>query len=230
MPQPVIKISDLSFLRKSNPDFVMNIAQFEQKAGENILLLGESGSGKSTLLSLIAGLEKPQDGHIFVAGKALNSLSKTKIDQHRALHLGIIFQQLNLLPYLSVYENITLPLKFASLHKSDIDTLNEVKRLCTQMNLPLDVLNKAAGKLSVGQQQRVACARAMIGQPKLIIADEPTSALDSRSQDRFLELLFQESNKKQCSILLVSHDKRLARYFDRTVEMGSILKPTGKTK
>lgn len=204
----------------------MSVPAFHLKAGETVLLLGESGSGKSTLLSLICGTVTAQTGVISVAGTDLLSLSEGRRDQFRAEHIGLIFQQFNLLPFASVQDNILLPLRFApQRHARAPSPQNEAARLCDALGLPQGILSKRAGTLSVGQQQRVAAARALIGAPPLILADEPTSALDAATQATFLRLLFAQSQSKGATLLMVSHDARLAPQFDRVVHMQDIAHP-----
>lgn len=188
-----------------------------------MLLLGESGSGKSTLLSLICGTILPDQGIVTVAGADITRLSGGARDRFRAEQIGVIFQQFNLLPFATVADNIMLPLQFAPERRKRVaDAAAEAARLCTALGLPDHVSRTKAGALSVGQQQRVAVARALIGQPPLIIADEPTSALDANSQTAFLDLLFAQTAAHETSLLMVSHDPRLGERFDRVIRMEHI--------
>ena len=192
-------------------------------AGETLLLLGESGSGKSTLLSLVCGTIAPQAGRIRVAGTDLTALSGAARDRFRAEQIGVIFQQFNLLPFGSVADNICLPLRFAPERRRRASNASiEVATLLAALNLPLGIQTARARNLSVGQQQRVAVARALIGQPPLIIADEPTSALDAGTQAAFLDLLFAQIEANGQSLLMVSHDSRLKDRFDSAVRMEDI--------
>jgi putative ABC transport system ATP-binding protein len=187
------------------------------------LLLGESGSGKSTLLSLICGTIIAQSGVVSVAGNNIASLSAGKRDRFRAETIGLIFQQFNLLPFASVQDNILLPLQFAPMRRKRVTGLvAEAERLCSALGLPSDIMTVRAGALSVGQQQRVAAARALIGTPQLIIADEPTSSLDAATQATFLQLLFAQSRAHDTTLLMVSHDARLSSQFDRVIQMADI--------
>lgn len=192
------------------------------RRGETVLLLGESGSGKSTLLSLICGTVAADAGQVIVEGTDLSSLTAGQRDRFRAERIGVIFQQFNLLPFGSVIDNILLPLRFAPERRAQAgDGRAEAQRLCAALGLP-DVLSAKASTLSVGQQQRVSVARAMIGRPPIIVADEPTSALDETSQSAFLDLLFQQVSGNKTTLLMVSHDSRLGSRFDRVVEMDEI--------
>jgi putative ABC transport system ATP-binding protein len=225
-PATTISLHQVSFTWPSSQHFSLNIDAFTLQKGERVLLLGQSGSGKSTLLSLLCGILAPQQGQIQVAGQDLATLSPSKRDRLRAEHIGVIFQQFNLLPYGSVADNILLPLTFAPNRRQRVaakgSSIAEVKRLCQALQLPDEVLSSQAGELSVGQQQRVAVARALIGEPEIIIADEPTSALDQQSQQAFMELLMGQIEATQSSLLMVSHEPSLAKYFDRVVHLENL--------
>ncbi len=186
-------------------------------------MLGESGSGKSTLLSLICGIVVAQSGLVAVDGTDLASLRPGARDRFRAERIGVIFQQFNLLPYATVADNILLPLQFApDRRKRAGDALATAARLGAALGLPDGFMSTQAGRLSVGQQQRVSVARALIGQPPLIVADEPTSALDANTQDAFLGLLFDQVQATGTSLLMVSHDERLGHRFDRVLRLEDI--------
>ncbi|MFT4743356.1 MAG: putative ABC transport system ATP-binding protein, partial [Yoonia sp.] len=158
-----------------------------------------------------------------VAGTDISSLSAGKRDRFRAEQIGLIFQQFNLLPYASVQDNILLPLRFAPDRATRVPSpVDDVERLCRDLGLPTDVMGARAGTLSVGQQQRVAAARALIGMPPLIVADEPTSSLDASTQVAFLDVLFEQSRSHSTTVLMVSHDARLADQFDRVIHMTDI--------
>lgn len=201
----------------------LDIAGFTLSAGERLFLHGPSGSGKTTLLSLIGGVLRADAGSLQVLGTELSALSGPRRDRFRADHIGFIFQQFNLIPYLSAAENIALPCRFSPLRAQRAgDVGAAVARLAGHLDLPADLLARPAAELSVGQQQRVAAARALIGAPALVVADEPTSALDAARQHSFLELLLGECATAGASLLFVSHDLRLAGRFDRCVALGEI--------
>ena len=188
-----------------------------------MLLLGESGSGKSTLLSLICGTILPGSGRVEVAGVDLATLSGARRDKLRAERIGVIFQQFNLLPFGNVADNILLPLRFAPERRARAgDAREAAASLCKALGLPDGVLPARAAQLSVGQQQRVAVARALIGRPPIVIADEPTSSLDAGSQAAFLDLMFDQIAANRASLLMVSHDPRLGERFDRIVRMEEV--------
>lgn len=223
MSNKTLDINDVTYRWPGRAGFSLSVPHLSVSKGETVLLLGESGSGKSTLLSLICGTILPNEGKIEIAGADITTLSGGARDKFRAEQIGVIFQQFNLLPFGSVKDNILLPLRFApARRKRVVDTNAEVSQLCAALGLPADVIDAKATALSVGQQQRVAVARALIGQPPLIIADEPTSALDANSQTAFLDLLFAQTTTHNTSLLMVSHDPRLGDRFDRVVRMEDI--------
>ena len=214
---------------------LLSIESFEIKQGESVFLQGPSGSGKSTLLGLIGGVLRPRSGEILIQGENIAAASSAKRDRMRADSLGIIFQQFNLLPYLGVLANITLPCKFSRRRREKSrGTFNspneEARHLVSALGLPDTILVSPVSKLSVGQQQRVAVARALIGAPGLIIADEPTSALDSENRDRFIEVLNAQRRAFNSSLLFVSHDGALAKHFDRVVDLKTLNRSSTKVQ
>lgn len=219
----VLSVKDVRYSWPGRTTFDLSVPAFSIAAGEKVLLLGESGSGKSTLLSLICGTLAPRQGSIKVSGVDLTELSASQRDRFRAENIGVIFQQFNLLPFGSVIDNILLPLRFAPKRRARVEDLKAAAaELCEALGLPSEILNAPADALSVGQQQRVAVARSIIGQPPLIIADEPTSALDEESRDAFLGLMFEQVAGNGSTLLMVSHDPRLADHFDRVERLKEI--------
>ncbi len=207
---------------------VVGIDHFSMAPGERVFLHGPSGSGKSTLLGLIGGLLVPDSGSLRFLETGLNRLSRPQRDRFRADHMGVIFQQFNLLPYLSVLDNVLLPCRFSRARAQKAgDGVLAAKRLLMAMDLDGDLWTRRADALSVGQQQRVAAARALIGQPELVIADEPTSALDTDRRANFLALLFEQMAATGSALLFVSHDRSLADAFDRSVSLDAINHPAG---
>lgn len=230
MPEasPVIQIADLHFAWKKQAQPVLNIASLQINRGERVFLRGPSGSGKSTLLNLLAGVGLPQSGVLKVLGQDMNALGSAQRDHFRADHIGFIFQMFNLIPYLSVVENVTLPCRFSSKRKHQVlaqsDSLeDEAIRLLDHLDMAdHEVLQKPVSELSVGQQQRVAAARALIGSPELVIADEPTSSLDADRRAAFIELLFRECDTANATLIFVSHDNSLQAPFQRTIEFDQL--------
>jgi putative ABC transport system ATP-binding protein len=229
MPQTVvIQVKDLRFgWRKDLPE-VLHIPDLEVPRGERIFIRGASGSGKSTLLALLAGVNLPTGGEVTILGETINRLSGARRDHFRSDHIGFVFQLFNLIPYLSVLENVTLPCRFSQLRKrkateSGRELHDEALRLLTHLDMAHDdLIHRPVTELSVGQQQRVATARALIGAPEIIIADEPTSALDSDMRQAFLRLLFQECEETGSTLLFVSHDRQLESLFERHITLDEI--------
>ena len=204
MPSPVVSVSDLRFAWPGQSE-ILDIETLTLGAGERLFLRGPSGSGKSTLLGLIAGVLETQHGQIDVLDQTVSALSGSQRDRVRADHLGVIFQMFNLVPYLSVVQNVVLPCRFSKRRAQEAKQAGgaeaEALRLLKRLGLDDEaLLNRNVTELSVGQQQRVAAARALIGNPSLIIADEPTSALDADSRDRFIELLSEDAKLSHAEI------------------------------
>ncbi len=205
---------------------LLSIDDLRLSAGEHLFVRGASGSGKTTLLNMLAGVHAPTSGVVRLLGTDLAELSTSRRDQFRADHIGVIFQQFNLLPYLSTLENVTLACSFSDRKKAraseNADPTATARELLKALNLGEPLHDAAVNKLSVGQQQRVAVARALIGGPEILIADEPTSALDANNRDRFMDLLFREAEAQNCTLIFVSHDPQLADRFDRTIELRTV--------
>lgn len=215
---------------------LLTIEQFSVDAGEKVFLEGPSGSGKSTLLNLVGGTIEPQHGQVSLLGKNFSGMSMSARDRFRGDHLGFIFQMFNLLPYLSAVDNVCLPTMFSELKiqraTEDQQSIEaEALRLLGALRLGDDeVKAKNVTQLSVGQQQRVATARALLGKPEIIIADEPTSALDTDMRDAFIKLLFEECERTGASLLFVSHDRYLGSHFDRIVSLNDINRSSPTTR
>ena len=224
MDDSIVKIESLRFQWSKNNNFKIFVPKLEVGRGKKVLFLGESGSGKTTLLSLICGFLEPLSGSISINDKIISDLTSTNKDAYRSDNIGIIFQQFNLLPYANVIDNIILPLYFSKQRSKKVENkINAAMNLCDQLRLPESILNQKASNLSVGQQQRVAVARALIGSPSIIVADEPTSSLDTEAQELFLDLMFDQISKNSSTLLMVSHDKSLTNYFDLVIDINEIL-------
>ena len=224
MDDSIVKIESLRFQWSKNNNFKIFVPKLEVGRGKKVLFLGESGSGKTTLLSLICGFLEPLSGSISINDKIISDLTSTNKDAYRSDNIGIIFQQFNLLPYANVIDNIILPLYFSKQRSKKVENkTNAAMNLCDQLRLPESILNQKASNLSVGQQQRVAVARALIGSPSIIVADEPTSSLDTEAQELFLDLMFDQISKNSSTLLMVSHDKSLTNYFDQVIDINEIL-------
>ena len=215
---PVLAAMNLEFAWASSPVRI-RISALTVAAGERWLLQGPSGSGKSTLLQLLGGVIVPQAGSVRLLGEDWATLTAAQRDARRADHVGFVFQQFNLVPYLSALDNVLLPCRFSARRRNEAvrngALVDEAQRLLSALGLgERDVRGRHAARLSVGQQQRVAAARALIGRPALVLADEPTSALDADNARAFLDLLFAEARKADTAIVLVSHDAGLRPHFD----------------
>lgn len=224
----VIQLQDLSFRwTVAGPD-TLNIPSLEVAAGEQLFIGGPSGSGKTTLLGLLAGINVPTQGRARILGQTLETLSSSRRDRFRADHIGYLFQQFNLIPYLSVIDNVLLPCHFSQRRADQARVQSgsleqEAQRLLTHLDMgSADLLNRSVTALSVGQQQRVAAARALIGSPELIIADEPTSSLDAQRRKAFIELLFRESAAMNSTLVFVSHDTSLSPLFHRRLDLAEL--------
>jgi putative ABC transport system ATP-binding protein len=223
----VIAMSDVRFVWPGRNAFSLAVDNFALPTAKRILLIGPSGSGKSTFLSLICGIVAPQSGRIEILGTDITRLPASARDGFRAEHFGIIFQMFNLLPYGTVIDNVLLPLSFAPGRRRRVAARasgdEEAARLLARLGLAANLVRgPLAARLSVGQQQRVAAARALIGSPELIVADEPTSALDRDRQAAFLDLLFGETSEAGATLIMVSHDESLASRFDRVMRLDEI--------
>ncbi len=228
MPESIVTLDNIRFGWSAKAPPLLDIENFELTRGERVFLRGPSGSGKSTLLGLVAGVLAPQSGAITVLGQALDGMGAAARDRFRADHFGIVFQQFNLIPYLSVIENVTLPCGFSSSRLQKVtsrssDPAAEALRLLEHLDMADEALiHKPVTELSVGQQQRVAAARALIGSPEILIADEPTSSMDADRRAAFIELLFRECDEAGTTLLFVSHDHGLQEPFDRAIEFESL--------
>ena len=213
----ILKTSNLKYKYKNGK--TINFPDISLNPGDKVLINGVSGSGKTTFLNLIAGAIKIQDGEIELAQNKYSSMSSSELDKIRANHIGYVFQTLNLIPFLSVLENIALGVKFSKTRSSNVSNIDqEALRFVESLGLDKSVLDSSVNNLSVGQQQRVAVARALLGRPNLILADEPTSALDVESTSKFLTELMQTFDPSSQAILMVSHDLSLAPYFDTVID------------
>ena len=220
----VVELEQVTFTWPGNQTPTLDIKQLHITIGEHLFIKGPSGCGKSTLLGLLTGINTTSSGQLRVLGQDLNQMKGSQRDKFRADHIGYIFQQFNLLPYLNVVENVILPCQFSAQRKSQVDTslVEDATRLLEKLHLPAHLLDKPVVELSIGQQQRVAAARALIGKPALIIADEPTSSLDYDNRTAFIELLLEQVNQAQSTLLFVSHDPTLESLFNRTLNLNQI--------
>ena len=227
MTQAAIALRDISFSWPGQAAPTLALDLFEVLPHEQVFVSGPSGSGKSTLLGLIGGINTPQAGQVAILGQTLDTLAGSQRDRFRVDHIGFIFQQFNLIPYLSILDNVLLPCRFSAYRRERAlaqgkDLLAAAQSLLRTLDLAPSLWTRAVTQLSIGQQQRVAAARALIGRPEIVVADEPTSALDSDRQQAFLDLIQHECQQAGASLVFVSHDQRLAERFHRRVALDQI--------
>lgn len=212
----ILKIENIEkyYGNKSNLTKAINNISFDVDKGEFVAIMGASGSGKTTLLNCISTLDKVTSGHIYVGGNDITKLKGNNLNKFRREELGFIFQDFNLLDTLTAYENIALAL---SIQNENVKTIDEkVKKVAEDLNIE-DVLKKYPYQMSGGQKQRVSSARAIITNPKLILADEPTGALDSKSAKMLLERFNYLNEWLKATILMVTHDAFTASYASRVI-------------
>jgi putative ABC transport system ATP-binding protein len=211
----MIEVKDLKFsYGKGEKVFFLAVSSFKIEPRETVFLQGPSGCGKSTFLELLSGVLCPSSGKIFFEGVDIANLPEKSRDQIRGTRMGFIFQSFNLMPYLTVMENLTLSMR---LQGKTAEAVLRAEAALSALGL-MDRRRHFAHELSVGQQQRVAIARSLLHEPRLVLADEPTSALDEQNSELALDYLFSEVKRIGASLILVSHDSSLAPRFDRALQ------------
>ncbi len=212
----VLKVEKIEkyYGNRSSLTKAINNISFEVNRGEFVAIMGSSGSGKTTLLNVISTIDKVTSGHIYVGGEDITKLKGNALNKFRREELGFIFQDFNLLDTLTAYENIALSLSIQNVGAKEIE--ERIRRVSNQLNIK-DVLNKYPYQMSGGQKQRVASARAIVTNPKLVLADEPTGALDSKSAKMLLERFHELNNELEATILMVTHDAFTASYATRVI-------------
>ena len=216
----VVSLQQVRFSWPGADGPVLDIDELVVEPGRHLFIQGESGCGKTTLLNLLCGINQVDSGELHVLGQSLAAMSSLNRDRFRADHLGVIFQQFNLLPYLNVMENVLLPFHFSAHRRGKVsDMSGAAETLLKELEIVPALFHKNVLDLSVGQQQRVAVARALVGNPELVIADEPTSALDTRNRNAFIDLLFERATEHGGTLVFVSHDDHLARHFEHRINL-----------
>ena len=216
-----IELKNVQFAYPDTPEKpVLNIPGWTVESREQIFVHGPSGCGKSTLLNLLSGMLVPSVGEVNILNNRLDQMGQRQRDRFRADHIGYVFQQFNLIPYLNAVETVQLASHFGS-GRAGVDA-GEVEELLERLNISPDHWYKPANRLSIGQQQRVAIARAMINKPQLLIADEPTSSLDKENRDNFMSELMSLVNAHNITLVFVSHDLSLSQYFNRIDALSEI--------
>lgn len=220
-----VEIEQLSFSYRTSK-VVLRVPALVIAKGERIFLHGPSGSGKTTLLGILAGVLRATEGRVTILGQDLARMSGPRRDALRGSHIGYIFQMFNLIPYLNVLENIILPCRISPERQRRLNgrsQQDEAKKLAERLGIG-SIVNDNVVDLSVGQQQRIAAARALLGAPELVIADEPTSSLDEDHREGFLQLLFDQCREIGSTLIFVSHDRRMMPLFDRAISLSEINK------
>ena len=218
-----IHLENISFSFPEEPEnIILKISQWNVGSGEHVFIHGPSGSGKSTLLNILSGMLEVNKGEISILGERLDLMKSYQRDAFRAQHIGYVFQQFNLIPYLSPIENIRLSLHFSKKARYSSGSEEQIKALLSVLQVNPSDWSKASEKLSIGQQQRVAIARALIHQPEILIADEPTSSLDQKNRDNFMSVLKDLTSKQETTLIFVSHDISLSKHFHRVDQFSDI--------
>lgn len=221
-----VLLENVCFAYPDSPDVtVIDIKQWAVAKGESVFLHGPSGSGKSTLLNILSGLLLVNSGCVAISDQSLKQLSRSQRDKFRAEHIGYVFQQLNLIPYLDIIDNIRLASHFSG--QSNRFSLFDTQDRLSRLNIDPELWSKPASALSIGQQQRVAIARALANQPELLIVDEPTSSLDQKNRDDFMALLMPLVEENRITLVFVSHDVELSGYFKRIDALTDMNNATG---
>lgn len=220
-----VDIHDLSFSYQQHGR-QFQIPQWSIEKGAQVFLYGASGSGKSTLLNLLCGILSPNGGTINLLSQPFSRLPARQRDRFRANHIGVVFQEFNLIPFLTIKENINLAGHFAKANHANTSTLDRALPIFERLKLDKQLFNQRADQLSVGQRQRVSIARALVNQPEILIADEPTSALDSDNRDEFMQLLLETATNANCTVIFVSHDKALTTHFSHTQAIEALMNVT----
>jgi putative ABC transport system ATP-binding protein len=198
----------------SGPLSILRDIDFSVGVGETVAILGASGSGKSTLLSIMAGLDTPSQGRVELAGQDIFAMSEDARAAWRGNHLGFVFQNFQLMGHLTALENVMLPLELAGTSNA----ANLAKSILTQVGLA-ERLRHFPKVMSGGEQQRVALARAFVVEPQLLLADEPTGSLDAQTGESIMNLMLQMNKARGTTLILVTHDQKLAQRFDRTLTL-----------
>ena len=222
-----IELTDTRFYYSDRPeDIVLNIPSWSLSTGEQAFVQGPSGGGKSTLLGILSGMLVPSEGKVTVLGQRLDNMSSRQRDQFRAMHIGYVFQQFNLMPYINAIDNVLLATQFSNQKNTSL-LKSEIKALFNGLNIPEKEWNRPTRDLSIGQQQRVAIARALINKPQILIADEPTSSLDRENSEAFMRLLMSIVAENRMTLLFVSHDQSLATYFTKVESLNDFNRVEG---
>ncbi len=222
--EPLIAVKNIRKVYRMGDEKVIALdnVSLDIYKGEIICFLGASGSGKSTFLNMVAGLEKPTKGEIFIGGIPIHKLNEENVTLFRQKNIGFIFQAYHLMPMFTAVENVSLPLIFRGLEKKKREKM--AKETLEAVGLT-GYENRKPSQMSGGQQQRVGIARALAGNPKIIFADEPTGNLDTHTSKEVMDIMLNKVRENVCTLIIVTHDKKIADYADRvvTIQDGNIL-------
>lgn len=218
----MIQLTDISF-SYPNADFCLQLDELSFASGSKTAIIGPSGFGKTTLLNLISGIYTPQNGVVAIDGKNMNSLSESERRSFRLTNIGFVFQDFNLLDYLTAMDNILLPYRINTVLKLNSEARKQANEIASMLHIEKK-LNKYPSKLSQGERQRVAICRALVHNPSIILADEPTGNLDPENRDIIMHILFEYVNLKGSTLITVTHDHELLPGFDRIIDFKKLVK------
>ena len=219
----ILQIEDLKFWY-TGKEFQLEISNLKINKGSKVAILGKSGSGKTTLAHLISGILKPQSGLIRFMGQDISDLSDGERRAYRIKNIGFIFQEFELIEYLSVLDNLILPYKLNKSLSLNEETINRAKAIAGRIEIE-NKLHKYPNQLSGGERQRLATARALITSPALVIADEPTGNLDTQTANKVLNEIINQSSKSNSTLLMITHDPRLLESFDQVIDLNKLTNP-----
>ncbi len=219
----ILQIEDLKFWY-TGKGFQLEISNLKINKGSKVAILGKSGSGKTTLAHLISGILKPQSGLIRFMGQDISNLSDGERRAYRIKNIGFIFQEFELIEYLSVLDNLILPYKLNKSLSLNEETINRAKAIAGRIEIE-NKLHKYPNQLSGGERQRLATARALITSPALVIADEPTGNLDTQTANKVLNEIINQSSKSNSTLLMITHDPRLLESFDQVIDLNKLTNP-----
>ena len=219
----ILQIEDLKFWY-TGKEFQLEISNLKINKGSKVAIFGKSGSGKTTLAHLISGILKPQSGLIRFMGQNISNLSDGERRAYRIKNIGFIFQEFELIEYLSVLDNLILPYKLNKSLSLNEETINRAKAIAGRIEIE-NKLHKYPNQLSGGERQRLATARALITSPALVIADEPTGNLDTQTANKVLNEIINQSSKSNSTLLMITHDPRLLESFDQVIDLNKLTNP-----
>jgi len=217
----MIEINDLTF-EYPGSDFRFNLNSLNIKSGESVALIGPSGYGKTTLLNLLSGILEPIKGTIHLNGTEVTKLADSQRRNFRITNIGFVFQNFELIEYLNVLDNIILSYRINPSLSMNREVIDRAETISEQLGLG-DKLKRNVGKLSQGEMQRVAICRAILNNPKIILADEPTGNLDPQNKEKIMEILFDYSSRENATLITVTHDHSLLKGFDEVLDMQQLV-------